>query len=195
MRSAPFPWVRLTERVQGPGDGAGPLPILCHRTHRSGGPTGTRLAVVARIQALTLQIASPGPVFCFPASASRQSGISMLLVVFWSRWATVSGSTCAELSRLCPLMRTWATSRRRECRLPTGYGFARGTWLEVMLGHLLVGSLEALGVSSCRLGACALPGGPQPLQPGPDGPADHAFRAQPATEHQGALCLQEKLPN
>ena len=121
--------------------------------------------MVARIQALTLQIASPGPVFCFPASASRQSGISMLPVVFsWSRWATVSGPTCAELSCLCPLMWTWATSQRRECRLPTGYGFLRGTWLEVMLGHLQAGSLEALGVSSGHLGACALPGGPQSLQ-------------------------------
>ena len=35
-----------------------------------------------------------------------------------------------------------------------------------------------------------------PVPPaGPDGPADHAFRAQLATERQGGLCLQEKLPN
>lgn len=92
-------------------------------------------------------------------------------------------------------MRTWGASGRKECRLPTGSGFAQGTWLEVMLGRLRVGSLEALDVSSPRLGACAPPGGPQPLHPGPDGPADHAFRAQPATECQGGLCLQKKLPN
>lgn len=64
----PFPWVRLTEHLQGPGDGAGPLQVLCHRTHRSGGPVGTRLAVVARIQALSLQIASPA---LLPASLSQ----------------------------------------------------------------------------------------------------------------------------
>ena len=61
----PFPWVRLTEHLQGPGDGAGPLQVLCHR---SGGPVGTRLAVVARIQALSLQIASPA---LRPASLSQ----------------------------------------------------------------------------------------------------------------------------
>lgn len=61
----------------------------------------------------------------------------------------------------------------------------------MMLGHLQAGSLEALGVSSPGL----VPVLHQPLQVGPDGPADHVFRAQPAVARQGGLCLQEKLPN
>lgn len=185
----PRPRVVL-EHPQGPGDAAGPLPVLCCRTHRSGGPTGTRLAVVARIQALTVQMASPSHGSCCPVSASRQSGISTLSVVFsWSSCVAVSGPACAELSCLCPL--TWGASRRRECRLPIGSGFARGTWLEVMLGHPRAGSLEAVGVSSPGL----VPVLHQPLQAGPDGPADRVFRAQAAMESQGGLCLQEKLPH
>ena len=75
---------------------------------------------------------------------------------------------------------------------PTSAGLACGSWLEVMLGLLRAGSLEAPGVSSAHLVPVLHRKGTSPFR---WGSLTACSEHTPVTESQGGLCLQEKLTN